>query len=268
MQLDEIADRLAEERIKLGYNRVAFARLIGLSTEGLRLIESGQSEFKVTVLTSAASAGVDVQYVLTGVRSDNAKVVTERIGYEKQAITGNISGVGIAQSGANVQISNHHITTEKHVTRTVAVTNPGAEHISVSQRAILKELVDQVAEKELALKKAPKTHRAIWASLNKHCKVNTYTLIATDDFEKARKFLHVWIGRLNSAPSASVKDGDSWRKQRYKYIKANTKEPEDEAALAAYMHRNFNGATSLSKLSDDELDKSYRYVAGRRSKKR
>lgn len=268
MQLDEIADRFAEERIRLGYNRVAFARLLGISTEGLRLIEAGQSEFKVTVLTSAASTGVDVQYILTGVRSQNTKAVTDQIGYEKQAVTGEISGVGIAQTGANVQINTNHITTEKVINRTVAVTKPGEEHISLSQRSILKELVDQVAEKEGILKKNPKTHRAIWASLNKHCSVNTYTLIASSDFEKARKYLHMWLGRLNAAPSASVKDGDSWRKQRYKYIKVNSKDTDDAAALTLYMSRNFNGATSLTQLSDDELDRIYRYVAGRRSKKR
>ncbi len=263
MDIAEVGFRLAEERDRLGYTRVAFARLLGLSTEGLRLIEQGKSDFKVNVLTSAASAGVDVQFVLTGVKSNNVSSVTKTIGFENQAIHGSVSGVGFAQAGATV----HIINTNNHVTRIKAETKPGEDHISLQQRSILKDLVDQVAEKELALKRQPKGHRAIWASLNKHCGVNTYTLISLNDFEKARKYLHVWLGRLNASKSASSTDGSAWRKKRYAYIKINTKDAEEEKALKSYMKRKYN-ESSLTNLSDDQLDTVYRYVAGRMSRKR
>lgn len=263
MDIAEVGIRLAEERERLGYTRVAFARLLGLSTEGLRLIEQGKSDFKVNVLTSAASSGVDVQFVLTGVKSNNVSTVTKTIGFENQAISGPVSGVGFAQAGATV----HIINTNNHVTRIKAETKPGEDHISLQQRSILKDLVDQVAEKEVTLKRQPKGHRAIWSSLNKHCGVNTYTLIALDDFEKARKYLYVWLGRLNASKSASSADGSAWRRSRYAYIKINSKDHEDEKSLKAYMLRNYK-ASSLTELSDDQLDNVYKYVAGRRSRKR
>lgn len=262
MGLKDIAERLAQERIRLGYTQVSFARLLGISREALRKIEAGQSEFKVNVLQAAASSGVDVQFVLTGVPSQNINAVEKEVGFSQQAIHGAVSGVGYAQSGANVQI----INTNHHVTKVKAETKPGIEHITIQQRAILKELVDQVFEKENALKKSPKSHQAIWSTLNRHCGVNTYTLIAVSDFEKARKFLHTWLGRLNSSRSAPVMDGEKWRKSRYTYIKVNTKSPEDQAALQAYMQRKYQ-ATSLTELSNDELVEVYRYVAGRRNRR-
>lgn len=263
MQLDEIADRLAEERIRLGYNRVAFARLLGLSTEGLRLIEAGQSEFKVTVLTSAAAVGVDVQYILTGVKSQNTESVAKEIGFEKQVVSGNVSGIGFVGAGSNIQIVN----TQHHTTRTKVEAKPGLEHIKDEQKRILTDLVDQVVETESLLKKTPKTHRSVWSSLNKHCGVTSYHLIKLEDFDKARKFLNMWLGRLNSSASAPVKNGDAWRNKKIAYIKTNTKNPEDEAAMRAYIKREFK-AVSLKELANDELERTYGYVAGLKRRKR
>ncbi len=247
----------------MGYTQVSFSRLLGLSRVGLRNIEAGSSEFKVNVLASAASAGVDVQYVLTGVRSQNVEAVANHVGFEKQAIHGPVSGIGFVGPGANV----HLIQTTNHRTITKAETKPGVEHIDEAQKSALKALVDDVVDKERVLKKSPKTHAAVWAALNRHCGVTTYALIKKDDFEKARKYLHMWLGRLNSSPSASVKDGEAWRKSRYSFIKVNSKSEEDAAALKAYMARKYK-AESLTELSNDELEEVYRYVAGRRNKKR
>ncbi|KAB2772135.1 transcriptional regulator [Brucella anthropi] len=263
MEMSEIAARLSEERERLGYNKAAFARLLGINAETLRLIEAGKSTFRVDVLARGASAGIDVQYVLTGVPSKNTEKVAEEIGFEKQVIKGNVSGVGFAGAGSKVQIVN----TQKHITRTKVEAKPGSEHIKDEQKRILTDLVDQIVETETLLKKTPKTHRAVWSSLNKHCGVTSYHLIKLEAFDKARKFLNMWLGRLNSARSAPIKDGDAWRKKRIAYIKVNTKDPVDEAAMRTYIARNFK-ATSLTELSNDELDRTYRYVAGRSNKKR
>jgi len=262
MDAVDIGVRLVEERERVGYNQTSFARVIGISRVALRSIEEGKSDFKMSVLIAAAAAGVDVQYVLTGVRSNNTDFVAEKIGLDRTVINGNISGVGIAQSGSNVQVN----FTSKITHKTKAVTNPGVEHITIEQRAILKELVDQVVEHEKTLKESPKSHRAVWSSLNKHCNSPTYHLIRSADFEKARKFLRMWIGRLNSSASAPVKVGDAWRKRYYAYIKANTKDPADTAALKTYMQKNYK-ADSLTQLANDELEAVYRYVAGRISRK-
>ena len=242
------------------YSQVAYARSIGISTEALRKIEIGKSLCKADTLARAASIGADIQYILTGVRSTNIDAVSRIVGYEGGIKIDNVVGIGYINSNSGqIQISPRNITK--------AITRPGDEHITVEQRAILKDLVDKIVETEATLKKAPKSHRAVWASLNAHCRVNTYTLIAATDFEKARKFLHQWLGRLNSSASAPVKDGDNWRKRHYAYIKINTKDPVDAEAVATYMARKFK-AESLTDLSNDELDAVYKYVAGRRNKRR
>jgi transcriptional regulator with XRE-family HTH domain/predicted secreted protein len=258
------AARFIEERDRLGFSQADFARATGLSRTGIRKIEDGTSEFRVGVLERAAALGMDVQYVVTGVRSSNVNKVLDQVGYEKQAIHGVVSGVGFAGPGSQVRI----VHTQNHVTRVKAETKPGAEHISVEQRAILKDLVDKVVETETAVSRKPKTHRAVWAALNAHCKVPSYSLIPAEDFEKARKYLHQWLGRLGSLASAPVKDGDNWRKRHYAYIKINTKDPEDRAALDDYLKRTFGASSSLTELANDDLDKVYRYVAGRRNRRK
>ncbi len=253
MELADIGQRFSEERQRLGYTQASFARLLGLSRTGLVNIEAGKSDFKVGQLASAASAGVDIQYVVTGVRSKNVDRVEDKIGFEKQAITGNISGIGFVGDGASIVINHNPRTTIK------AETKPGEEHISLEQRSILQKLVDDVVIAEEAVRHNGKSHRAVWSALNRHCKVNTYTLIAASDFEKARKYLHQWLGRINSMPSAPIKNGDAWRKSRYAYIHANTKTDDAKAALRAYIKRLFH-AESLTELSNQELDKTYEYV--------
>lgn len=263
MELLEVGERFAEERERLGYNVSAFARLLDMSRVGLANIESGKSDFKVTQLVAAAAAGADIQYIVTGVRSKNTDKVTDEIGFDRQVIHGNFSGVGYAGPGAQI----HIVNTKSHRTTVRPVTNPGAEHIDERQKAILLELVNTVVEKENLLKKTPKSHRAVWAALNKHCKVTSYSLIAAADFEKARSYLNQWLGGLHSMRSAPVKDGDDYRRRRITFIKVNTKNPDDDAAMRAYIQRKFK-AESLTELANDELEQTYRYVAWRRSKRR
>ncbi len=67
----DIARRLREERERVGYSASAFAREADISREGLRLNESGKRGVSGDLLARAARLGVDVQYVVTGVRSSN-----------------------------------------------------------------------------------------------------------------------------------------------------------------------------------------------------
>lgn len=69
--LVDVAGRLNEERLRLGKSKTAFAHDLNITTEGWRNIERGLSNFKVGVAVRAAQAGVDMQYVVTGVRSIN-----------------------------------------------------------------------------------------------------------------------------------------------------------------------------------------------------
>lgn len=262
---EKIATRLTEERARLGFSQADFARKTGISREGLRLYETGQRDVSAEFLAIAVGFGVDVQYILSGIRSTNANLASIPVppAPKLQIMRGGLSGVGIAESGSNVSI----VQTQRHITRTTAVTNPGVEHISEEQKALLQALVKDVVSAESKLKAKPKSFSAVFSALNAHCGVTQYALIRSEDFEKARKYLHQWLGRLSSMKSAPVKDGDTWRKRRYAYIKINSKTAEDEAAVAQYIKRNFS-ATSLTELSNDDLEKTYRYIAGRRSRNR
>ncbi|MCF6432939.1 hypothetical protein [Leisingera sp. MMG026] len=151
--------------------------------------------------------------------------------------------------------------------RVVVQLTPGVDHISPSQKAALKQRVDEIVETETKLKQKPKRHAAVWGALNRHCKVTTYAEIAAEDYEKARVYLDQWLGRLNSARSAPVKNGDAWRQRKYRYIHVNAKSEEDRAALDLYLDRKF-GVTSLAELDNNELGAAYSYVAGRKSKRK
>lgn len=264
MDIVGIAERFRDERESVGYNQAAAARALGVTRETLRNIENGQSDFKISLLLAASQLGMDAQFILSGVRSTNVAAVEKAVVQPPSlTVNGTVAGVGMAGAGAVVNITN----TNKHTTKVVAQTTPGDEHISIEERAALKRLVDEVAETEARLRKMPKSHRAIWSALNAHCRVSSYHLIAKEDFEKARRYLHQWMGRLNAGKSAAVVNGEAWRKKRYAYIKINTKDPEDDAALMAYIKRNFH-TDSLTELANDELEQTYRYVAGRRNRRR
>lgn len=253
---DGIARRLTEERARTGYSQADFARKLGVTREGMRLYENGTTRVPAELLAKAIGLGVDVQYVLCGVRSTNMAEVEATKTPAIAVSTHSGTAIGTMNGGTV-------INTARHVTRTIAKVTPGEEHITEKQASDLTALVDTVVETEAKLKKAPKTHRAVWAALNRHCGVTSYRLIPLADFEKAKKYLHQWLGRLNAMPSAPVKDGDSWRKRQYAYIKINSKDfPE---AVEAYLRKNFK-ASSLTELSDEDLKRTYQYVASKKRK--
>lgn len=255
----DIAIRLVEERARIGYSQADFARKLGASRETLRRYEIGESGLSGEFLAQAAALGIDVQYVLTGVKSPNAAEVERAVQPASQSAKGGTGNVVHFMNGGTVNM----ISTPKHVTRTTAEVKPGDEHISENQAAKLTALVQEIVELEAKLKKTPKGFRAVWSALNAHCSVTRYLLIAAEDYDKAEKYLRQWIGRLNSMASAPVADNDTWRKRRYAYIKINTK--DDEAWLTAYLRKNFK-VESLTEISDDDLDRTYRAVASRKRK--
>lgn len=254
----DIATRLIEERAKTGYSQADFARQLDISREGLRLYEMGQRSLNAEFLARAAGLGIDVQYVLTGIKSKNSEEVLHAMQPSVHVETGGSANViQFAQPGSTVNM----VTTQKHVTNVKADVKPGIEHITEEQAAKLTELVSTIVELEKKVRKTPKTHRAIWAAVNSHCHVTRYRLIPLALYAKAEKYLRTWIGRLNSQASAPIVDNDEWRKRKYAYIKINTK--NNELWLHGYMSKRF-GTTSLRDLSDEELDKTYRAVAAKK----
>lgn len=249
----EIALRLRLERERLEFSQKDFAAKIGVTRETMRKWENGLSAPTAEALAIAHAMGMDILYVVTGENRSG----TPRA--EKQTINiGSVQGVGAATEGSTV------INTFKNMQKTIAEVKPGELHITDEQAATLQRLVDDIVNLEKKLKKKPSSHRAVWGTLNRFCKAPSYRLIKIDDFKKARQYLDMWIGRLNSMSSAPVKDGDNWRKRKYAYIHVNAKEQADKDALLKYIKKY--GATSISQLSNEQLEETYRYVAGRRSK--
>lgn len=73
-----IGDRLREERERLKLNQTDFAGLSGASLRSQIDWESGKSFPNAKVLAAIAAAGADVQYILTGVRSQSLPSLSPR----------------------------------------------------------------------------------------------------------------------------------------------------------------------------------------------
>lgn len=173
----------------------------------------------------------------------------------------NVSGSNNVTAGRDVHI--HHGAKEPPPKPEI---RPGIDHVSIEQRAILKKLVEEIAETEARLKRNARGYAAVYSALFRQFPgVHALAAIPLGGFEIGRSYLNQQLGRLNSMKTAPIKNGNEWRSKKIKYIKLNSKAPDDEAAMRAYMIRNF-GAESLTKLANDELERVYRYVAGRRSR--
>ncbi len=70
--MDTFGDRLKEERERVGLTQVALAELAGASKSAQVGWESGRSVPNASYLAVAIAQGIDVIYVLTGVRMDEA----------------------------------------------------------------------------------------------------------------------------------------------------------------------------------------------------
>lgn len=74
-----IGERLREERERLGFNQTVFAAFGEASLRSEIEWEKGKTFPNAKVLAAIAAAGADVQYILTGVRSENALTQDELI---------------------------------------------------------------------------------------------------------------------------------------------------------------------------------------------
>lgn len=252
---EDMGIRLVEERTRLGYSQANFAHQTEVNRETLRLNELGRSGISAEFLGRAAQLGVDVQYVITGIRSE--KVAQS----PSSNVQGNNNNVIYGDSGVINSGTINNITTEKYTTKTKAVVNPDETHISEETARKLQDLVKEVVELEEKIKTTPKSFQAVWASLNKHCGVSTYRLIPVTKTDKAVTYLRKWIGRLSSSKSAPKKVGNEWRSKKYAYIKINTKGLEQW--LKDHLQLKY-AVSSITELSDDQLAKVYSSVASKK----
>ena len=145
--------------------------------------------------------------------------------------------------------------------RPKVIVQTGVGVITAAQKRQLLDLRDEVVASSI-VRKEPRTPRAIMMALNKHIGVNTYSEIASEDFDKARKFLVNLRAIQHSMPSASKKL-PSWRNTRISAIHARSKERGWEAWRKDHMKKKF-GKISMIELSDQELEELYRSIMAKK----
>lgn len=250
---EKIALRFTEERARLGFSQADFARKLAISREGLRKYENGQTQIGTELLAAAATLGLDVQYVICGVRSSDLNKIGDRLGAENgvpipQSFTVGV-GVGIAHNGSNINLIN---------TNTSGITETQDHVIDENQLLNLQILVKEIVKTDTQ----STTERAVWSQLNSYCKVSKQSEIFMKDYDKATKYLHQWIGRLKTI--ALEKTGDSsWRTRKYAYIRINTENQQEALAVRQYMENNFF-TNDIKNLNDEQLQRLYKYIVGRK----
>lgn len=68
----EIGVRLREERVRLGYSQADICNSCGISKRSYIHYESGDRSPDAEFLGAASKMGIDVQFVVTGIRSENS----------------------------------------------------------------------------------------------------------------------------------------------------------------------------------------------------
>ena len=200
MQLIDIAMNLIDERERLGYSRKNFAAQTNISGESLRLYETGKVNMSAEFLLSATKLGVDIQYLFTGIRSENLDLVSKK---NEEELNKNIQNIGNVISG---DISNSVITTSGAVVHHVGQKctyiqdneNAACKFINDEQIEKLQFLVKEIIDLESSIKKKPRTSRSVWQSLNAFCNTTSYKFIETQDYKKAEDYLIKWIGQLSN----------------------------------------------------------------------
>lgn len=187
---------LIDERERLGYSKKNFAAQTNVSGESLRLYEMGKVNMSAEFLLAAIRLGVDIQYLFTGIRSENLHLVLEK---NTDELDKNIQNIGNVISGT---VSNSVTATSgtivQHIGQKCFCTTPSkAEYVNNKQIEKLHLLVKEIIDIENRVKKKPRTARSVWQSLYAHCDATSYKTIESQYYQKAELFLKKWIGQLS-----------------------------------------------------------------------
>lgn len=99
-QTVSVGDRLREERERLDMSQTAFGEKGGVTKKTQMLYEAGERFPDAAYLAAVAQVGADVQYVITGIRSEMALTPDERqllALYRAAPLTGKMAAVGALQ---------------------------------------------------------------------------------------------------------------------------------------------------------------------------
>ena len=80
-----IGQRLRSERKRIGLDQDGFAEIGGVKRRALSNYENGARSPDAEFLSAIAVTGVDLQYILTGIRSDNLEAAMAALGGEGEA---------------------------------------------------------------------------------------------------------------------------------------------------------------------------------------
>ena len=147
-------------------------------------------------------------------------------------------------------------------TRVASVKPDPQLHISEAQKVALISLRLEWIELHNKLKTRPITHQAAWMRINKAAGARTYHLIRKDCYDKAVAFVRQQIGMLRNMKTAPRKD-DDWRRSRIIAIKVRSQKQLGNADAYKLYIKKF-GATSLTELSTDQLQKTYAYIMAKK----
>ena len=139
---------------------------------------------------------------------------------------------------------------------------PGPQHITEEQAHELMTLMDEIVKIEKGVKKTPRNEAAVRGAFKTKFKLGSYRALASDRFDEAKKYLQTEIGRLRSAKSAPKKLDDQ-RSARYKAIHARERQLGISQWRKDYVKDRF-GKESLTELSDQQLEQTYRAVMGKK----
>jgi hypothetical protein len=173
-----------------------------------------------------------------------------------QHIGGSVGIIGDGATG-NVIIQMHVSPPARRRTTPPPIIPEGS--ISEAQAARLKELIGEWVNTHNQIKKRDLTHQSAWLKLNGRIKVATYRATPASKFAEQEAWLLKQAAILRSMASAPAKD-DSWRTDRIRQIKTRASKNLGNADIyKPYIKKNF-GASSLTELANDELQKTYNYV--------
>lgn len=172
-----------------------------------------------------------------------------------------VAGDGnVVANGGNVQ----HVTNVHHhqPARPKVVVKTGDGTIDAQQKAVLQRLLRVWVDAYNAVKVRKLSWAAAWGGFNKAMRVNGYAELRPEQFGAACAWLQRQAAIVTSARSAPRKLR-SWRTARYAAIKARCgNQLGDEFAYVEYTLEHF-AKSSLTELSDAELERTYRYVMGK-----
>lgn len=166
-------------------------------------------------------------------------------------------------SAQQVVVGNVNNYTVVRPPRPRVVVTPGEGVVTDPQKAKINELrLDWIALHN-SIKKAPLTDAAAWVKINRKAGVTSYHLIPSERFDLVIKFIKQEMAKLRAMRSAPRKDA-SWRTTRISAIKARSKNQLGSAdAYRPYIAKSF-GASSLTDLTDDELQRTYSYIMAKK----